>query len=316
MCCATSSWNWLSVGAGSLPEKPPIAMTAVPVDNSRPAALDDRLIAADHSVFVSFSIASRRDCPRSGRTSKSALPGRVGGPDGRSAALMRLADRDDRIRGGSRPARRPVPLPTHRARRPAARSRRPRPEHSDHRNERQRQDGPPQAGQPGCVPAEDPPTPDAGAADQHGQTASVQPLFAVLPQLVHTDGEHRGHRRRNGQAVVRVDHAVHEAQHQSVHDQPAAEQNRRGPRQVCPRCTSAGQHDQNGCQQRGGHQPADLEAELPTEQPRPALRLVTESAEPARAARDATARPPPIRPPGLGGPNPMWLRPRTRANPL
>jgi hypothetical protein len=59
LCCATSSWNWLSVGAGSLPENPPSAMTAVPVDNSSPAALDERLIAADHSVLASFRIASR-----------------------------------------------------------------------------------------------------------------------------------------------------------------------------------------------------------------------------------------------------------------
>src|SRR5678815_168052 len=38
-------------------------MTGVPVDNSRPAALDERLIAADHSVCVSFNIASSADNP-------------------------------------------------------------------------------------------------------------------------------------------------------------------------------------------------------------------------------------------------------------
>src|ERR1035437_3141909 len=50
--------NWLSVGAGSVPENPPSAMTEVLVVSSRAAADDELLMAADHVVLVVLSIES------------------------------------------------------------------------------------------------------------------------------------------------------------------------------------------------------------------------------------------------------------------
>ena len=110
---------------GSVPEKPPIAITAVSVDSSRPAAVDDRSMAADHGVLVASSIAFRvGDCDIRRptvvmRPSHRAGP-TCGPPPSCGCATVR------RRRPRARPARRPRRRRQRAERHPAAGPGRPR----------------------------------------------------------------------------------------------------------------------------------------------------------------------------------------------
>src|SRR5437773_4278503 len=54
----THCWNWGRVGAGSDPLQPPMAMTALPLASSRPAALWSPTVAAAQRVLVDASSAA------------------------------------------------------------------------------------------------------------------------------------------------------------------------------------------------------------------------------------------------------------------
>src|SRR5260370_1237008 len=112
-----------------------------------------------------------------------------------------------------------------------------------------------------------------------------------LPEGRRADTHQGADAGRQGDHVVRVDDAVHIAEHQARHQHPAAPQQRRGPGPVG--ADGPARHPHHGGQrdQRRRQQPADLPAELGVEQPQ----------EPGLAAQPGSLpTAPPI--PGADGP--------------
>src|SRR4051794_13845195 len=71
---ATHFWNWASVGALSLPVKPPMAITALPVASSIPAACCEPMVAAAHFVFVLLTSLPRAVLPEAPPPAPPAPP--------------------------------------------------------------------------------------------------------------------------------------------------------------------------------------------------------------------------------------------------
>ena len=143
------------------------------------------------------------------------------------------------VRDGLDRSRRPVPpapksiAPAANTAAGAAESVRPDREHRRH-DDRADQHDPAQRRQPVRRAVQQDERPHAGGR-RHGRQHEPRPrVLPAPPQLAHRDPDQRRDRRRQGDRVVRVDDAVHEAEHRAGHQQPAApqQQARRGHRPV------------------------------------------------------------------------------------
>ena len=127
------------------------------------------------------------------------------------------------------------------------------------------------------------PRPDGGHGHGPGQPPAGHRAPAHLPQAGGAHADQRADGRGQGDGVVGVEDALHEAEDHAGDDQPPAPEGERGPGPVGPR-RPPGQPQPGGQQQQGGReQPGDLAADLGPEHAGPAGLAPAA----ARAAADA-----------------------------
>ena len=158
---------------------------------------------------------------------------------------------------------------------------------------------PPQRRQPVRRAVQQDERPDPGAGRHHRQHETRPQPVPDPPQLAHRDADQRRDRRCKGDGVVRMDGAVHEAEHRGGHQQPAAPQQQAGADPVGAGGLAGEPQTGDQADQRGGQQPGRLGPHRHAEHP-------ADAGIAAEEQMACPAGPPPEPPPGRAG---VWPPP-------